>query len=304
MIEKPADARNADLIALYNRKYEPSDKIGKSNKRANRILVLMGVKSSSLLSNEDVEIQIVSKKMEGPYYDYWCQALNIFNKTNKTIYIDKGNCFRISSDAQPYCYYDSSEQMTVSFGKSGGASVGLGGVADALGVGGGIGKIVGGVSIGGGSSSSVSTTYSQQRVIAIPANSSRYLTNDKWVLVNKTTDKHQLVESMERFHFKYVKSEDIGIKKGNINIGEVLTFRENDLPWNRRYIITYSTDENFTNYSSLSAEFYIKEIIGAPSLMSPMNYRPGLNGLVEEELKFDTFVKDFDEYTIIGYHKF
>lgn len=304
-IEKPADARNPQLISLYNRKYEPTSKIGYSKKEAKRILVFIGVKSTSLLSNEEVEIEIISKKMNSPYaFDYWCQALNIVNKTNRTIYIDKGNCFRVSSDTQLYCYYDNSEQTTVSLGKSSGVSIGLGSVAGALGIGGVAGQIASGISVGRESSSSVSTTYSQQRVIAIPAKSSRYLTNDKWVLVNNKSEKYELIESMERFNFKHVKSANIGIKKGDIHIGEILTFAENDLPWNRRYVITYSTDENFTTYSSLYAEMYIQEIIGVPSLMSPMNYRPSLGGLVEDELKFDTFIKNFNEYTIVGYHQF
>ncbi|MDY6297838.1 MAG: hypothetical protein SPL50_06105 [Alloprevotella sp.] len=305
-IEKSADKRNRELISFYNRYYEPTSKIRKSKKKAKRILVIVGMKSTSLLSDGDVEMQITTQKREGPYYDYWCQELNIKNNTNRTIYIDKGNCFRISSDTQLYCYFDSSEQTTISSGRGNGVSLGLGSVAGAFGIGGVAGTIANGISVGTGSSSSISTTYSQQRVMPIPAMSSRSLTTDKWVDVNRTilADEKELVESMERFQFKNVRTKDIGIKKGDICVGEALTFGESDLPWTRRYLITYSFDEAFSTYSQLTAEFYIQEIIGAPSLMSPMNYRPTLGGLMEDELKYDKYVNEFNDYTIIGYHKF
>ena len=304
-VGKSADKRNGELISCYNRYYEPTSKIGKSKKKAKRILVIVGMKSTSLLSDGDVEIHITTQKKKGPYYDYWCQEFNIKNNTNRTIYIDKGNCFRISSDAPLYCYFDSSEQTTINSGRGNGVSVGLGSVSSVLGIGGAAGAIANGVSVGTGSSSSISTTYSQQRVMPIPAMSSRSLTTDKWVDVDRTilADEKELVESMERFQFKEVRTQDIGIKKGDICVGEALTFGESDLPWTRRYLITYSFDEAFSTYSQLKAEFYIQEIIGAPSLMSPMNYRPTLGGLMEDELKFDKYVKGFNEYTIMGYHK-
>lgn len=303
LIARPADTRNADLISLYNRYYEPTDVIGKSKRKAKRVLLIIGMKESSVVSNGEVEIQMLTNKHEGPYYDYWCQTLNIVNKTNRTIYIDKGNCFRISSDSPLYCYYDTSEQTTISSGVGSGASIGLGAISSALGIGGIAGQIASGVSLGGGRSSSVSTTYSQQRVIAIPANSSRALTNDKWVLINRNTNKHELMESLERFHFKDIKTSQIGLHPKQLSIGEVQVFGENDLPWNRKYIITYSTNEQFTTYSTLEADFYIQEIIGVPSLKSPLNYRPDLGGLVEEELDINTYVKDFNDHTIIGYHR-
>lgn len=304
-IERPADYRNAELISFYNHFYEPTNVIGKSKKNAKRFLLIIGMKESSVISNDEIEIQMLTKKFDGPYYDYWCQMLNIVNKTDKTIYIDKGNCYRLSSDSQLYCYYDPSEQVTVSSGRSSGTTLGLGSVAGLLGLSGVAGQLAGGISLGGGHNSSVSTTYSQQRVIGIPANSSRSLTVDKWAAVDRTimSNEQELMESMERFHFKKVKTSDIGFNPETIKVGDVLTFGENDLPWNRKYIITYSTNENFTTYSTLTADFYIREIIGVPRLMSVMKYRPSLGGLMEDELAIDTFVKGFNDYTIIGYHE-
>ena len=288
-IDIPADSRNSELISYYNKYYKPTKEVGLSNKTAKRILVIVGMKSSSIISNKDVELNFVSNKLKGPYYDYWCYGLEIVNKTNNTIYIDKGNCFRISSESPLFCYFDTSEQTTVSEGGGSGLAVGIGNI-----------------SLSGGRALSVSKTYSQQRIIAIPSKSSRYLTEDKWIEVNKTlqTNEKEFIESMERFQFKHVKSDIIGIKQGDIKIGQTLTFKEEELPWDRKYVITYSTEESFRTYSSLTAEFYIQEIIGCKRLMSPMKYRPTLDGLMEDELKFDTYVHNYNKYTIIGYHQF
>ena len=97
----------------------------------------------------------------------------------RTIYIDKGNCFRIGKTGDVYCYFDNTEQTTVNSAGSTGGSLGLGSVADVLGIGGVVGQLANGVSIGGESSHSVSKTYSQQRVIAIPPHGNRNLTEEK-----------------------------------------------------------------------------------------------------------------------------
>ena len=99
--------------------------------------------------------------------------IRITNKSDKIIYIDKSNCFRIDN-GKAQSYYDS-KQVTVSSGNSSGFGIGVGAVANALGIGGTIGTLVNGVTVGGGSSSGVSTTYSQQRLLTIPPHSCAYL---------------------------------------------------------------------------------------------------------------------------------
>ena len=71
-------------------------------------------------------------------------------------------------------------QISVTSGDASGASLGLGSVAGALGVGGVLGTIAGGVSVGGSTSSSVSTSYAQQRILAIPPQSSAYISESSW----------------------------------------------------------------------------------------------------------------------------
>ena len=77
------------------------------------------------------------------------------------------------------------KQISVTSGDTSGASLGLGSVAGALGVGGVLGTIAGGVSVGGGTSSSVSTSYAQQRILAIPPQSSAYISESSWYEYNQ-----------------------------------------------------------------------------------------------------------------------
>lgn len=264
-IKKPADLRNKELISLYNRIYEPR-KLSEKKSAAKEAMLIFGIKPSSVMSNEDIEMSFIRDCPNG----YPIYYINLKNKTDRTLYIDKGNCFRLLHDGTFFCYYDNTEQTTVNLGGTSGASIGLGSVAGVLGVGGTAGQLAGGVSVGGGSSHSVSTTYSQQRIIAIPPHGNRNLTNEKWVQTKKTnlltlsSAEYQRIESAEEFriHTWEKGNSNIGLKRGIINKGNVRIFKENELNWKREYIITYSTEEDFSTYSSINAELFIHEIIG------------------------------------------
>ena len=133
-------------------------------------------------------------------------------------------------------------------------------------------------------------------ILPIPPHQSRYLTDEKW-------DGNKIIEGMERFRFKYVSSNDIGLHNSDIKLGQVQTFNYGDLPWSREYIISYSTDESYREYSFLMAKLYIRELMGCPNIQSFWGYRVGTDGLVEGELDYSKYVEGFNEYTIIGYHK-
>lgn len=291
LIKKTADDRNAEIISLYNQKYEPTS-IAKNNSVAKEFLIIFGVKSSSIMSNEDIEMTFVRERIRSPYGGkYTIYNINLKNKTNKTIYVDKGNCFRVIHDGTFHCYYDNTEQTTVNLGGASGASLGVGSVVGALGINGTIGQIASGVSVGGGTSHSVSTTYSQQRVIAIPPHGNRNLSEEKWVQTKKANllsdAEYKTVDKAENFEL-WGKSSGFGLKRGMVKRGQVRYFNENEIPWKREYIITYSTEEDFKTYSSLNAELYIHEIIGCSTWIDNNNSGKYLNGV--------------NEYTIEGCH--
>lgn len=269
LIKKRADANNEIIIKRHNVVHPNFDGKSPSNKACTTCTVKYGIKSSSIMSNEDVEIEFIRKISSGyDKNDELCYYINIRNKTDRVLYIDKGNCFKVYNDGYSYCYFDASKQTTVSNGGSSGASVNIGSLAGALGIAGTIGQIAGGVNVGGSSTNSVSTTYASQRFIAIPPHGNKYLTEYVWVGEGR---RRTCVESPEDLKFLYIDSDnsheykstvEIGLKKGIVNNNGVRVFEENELPWKREYFITYSNVESFSSYSVLHAELYIQEIIG------------------------------------------
>lgn len=99
--------------------------------------------------------------------------VSVENVSDRVIYLDLGNSFyKIGEVAFPYYVQGA---YTTSAGSSGGASVNLGGVANALGVGGVVGAVAGAVTVGGGNSQTAGTIVYNQRILAIPPHSKREL---------------------------------------------------------------------------------------------------------------------------------
>ena len=316
-VELPPDDNNAGIIKEYNKIYQPTKKIGHSNENATRCFILCGVKDNSLMSNSEIEMKFVARSVHDKemgcntaVWDARRYLLMLTNKTDKTIYIDKGNCFRISPDGSSYTYFEPSEQITATQGGEIGASMNMGAVTGALGIGGIAGTLAGGLNVGRSSNSSTSITYNQQRILAIPPYSFRYLTEDKYVQIRKegsfNVAKYKTVEKSERFLFMSLSPEMIGISKNNLHNGEVLTFAENDLPWSRKYIITYSTSETFRTYSSLNCEMFIKEIIGSRKPRN-INSEKHRHTYGEDFLLYDNwskYISQIDPYCIVGFSMF
>lgn len=287
------DTRNRDLINLYSREYEPTSKVDKKKSKANCYFLIYGVNSNSIISNEAIEIKFIKHLGENPNIDgkYVYYGINVSNKTDKNVYIDKGNCFRILNDGKSICYYDNTEQITENYGGSSGGSIGLGAIGDVLGVGGVAGQIMGGISVGGGSSQSVSKTYSQQRILTIPPHSNRDITDEKWVLSKKSllNKEYKRFEKIECFDFEYEYfNNEAGKSDFGINKGEIITFNENNSPHRRKYFITYSFDCNFLNPSSLTMELFLHQLIGTQRVLFIGD-------------KHTKYINGLDEYSIVGY---
>ena len=277
LIKKPAADNNAEIIARHNVIHPNISGKPASDKAVSYCTLKFGVTASSIMSNADAEISFIRKVATGyDYNDELCYFINIKNKTDKVMYVDRGNCFKVYSDGYAYCYYDASKQTTVNQGGGSGGSVNLGSVAGALGIGGVINQLAGGVNVGGGTTSSISTSYATQRIIAIPPHGSKYLTEYVWIGEGK---RRTCVESPEFFSFdfwekiynsnghdtkgtEYNSITDLGLRRGVISKGQTKIFGEKDLPWKRGFYITYSTDDDIRNYSVLNANLYIQEIIG------------------------------------------
>ena len=291
LIEKTADNNNITIIAQHNRTYQIKNDKEKQKSLAKYCLIFFGAKSSSIMSNEDIEMKFVRRVISTPYL-FWSVCpkyyISIRNKTDRTVYIDKGNCFRLYNNGKYFIYYNNSEQTTVNDGKSNGVSVGLGSIAGVLGIGGTIGELANGINVGGSSSYSVSTTYSQNRIIAVPPHGIVNLAEEKWIKTKKgnliNNSEYKQIEAAETF--EWLNSE-IKLKRGLVNIGESLVYNEFNSPWKREYIITYSHDPKFSVYSTIRTELYLHQIIGCSKNLY-YNYD-----------KFDSYIDGFDENTMV-----
>ena len=90
---------NARLVGQYNCPLGGYGGKEPKNSRAHRAVAIMGITEGSVLANEDVEVEIT--KCEG------AMRYNIFvrNKSDRTLYIDLENCFRIYDDGTFRPYY-------------------------------------------------------------------------------------------------------------------------------------------------------------------------------------------------------
>ncbi len=125
---------NLTIISKYSKLYTPFKNMKYKSKSAWTILAQFHPSPNSVLSNEDIEISF--KMPHTCLYEIW-----IRNKTDKPIYIDLGNTFRVDSDNLYRRYYNQSETISVSSGNTNGGAVNLGALTSSLGVGGIVGEI-------------------------------------------------------------------------------------------------------------------------------------------------------------------
>ena len=275
LVEKSADSRNAEIIALHNKEHGTIKEL-KQTSKANYCCQIFWISPTSVVSNDEIEMTFVRKKIDSPYSTrggsnvYYAYQIVLQNKTDGYIYVDLGSSFRSASTGNVRCYYNA-EQTTVSKSNSSGGALNLGGIAGALGVGGAIGQIAGGVSVGGGTSGGVSRTYNSQRILTIPPHGQRSLTEDKWVRTkdagfwnNGDFDPVEISEWFDNVYWNYYKEMGVHIDpqyaKGQFDGGRT-DFDEANSPFTLNYDISYSTSETFSTYSQLHAKLFVKMLL-------------------------------------------
>ena len=291
-VEKVSDAYNDKLISRYNQILNVEEQ-KKNGKQAKNALLVYGVGRESVMSNEDLEIQFERGIVEWPNSNSKvvhplfgeCYYITLKNKTNKTIYVDLGNCFKIFKDGTYHCFYNPQQTSTTVGGGTGGG-LALGGVANALGIGSGVGQLLSGFSVGGGSTHSISKSYVMQRVIAIPSLGKAKLTENKFLKAKKTRGynygEYEQVESAEKFNYVDLRNN---LNKG-LKRGETIYYEENNTPYSRKYVITYSKTDKFEEYSTMDILVYLRQIVGVPFMEN-----------VEERNKY---IKDFNKMNVIA----
>jgi len=237
LVDVTPDKNNQKVIKRYNRYHHPQRQLAG---QPLGYTAVFGVKKNSIMSTVDIEVNVVKRwvldaainDMENRFY-----FIEIKNKTDKTIYIDKGHCYRINNDSTRYCYFDSERN----------------------------------------------DTCSSKRIIVIPPHSKKNLSDYHAVLTkNGKYQELKIIDYPEDFDWD---ARSAGVCEGFLQEYEVRTFAEDNSPYYRSFLITYSKEADFSTYSCLTINFYMRQLIGAyyPELYKENNIFDRLGG---------------DEYTI------
>lgn len=280
---KPNDT-NKELINQYNYQY-PTVK-GKSESKKNKIvkdaLIYWGFGDESILSTDDIEVRFKRTTDPDDSEDYMYLdreiIISLYNKTKGVIYVDLTNTFKVDhydGKDKGFTWYDSSVIGTNN-SSGGGASLGLGAVTSALGVGGVVGTIANGIGIGGGSSGSANQTKQMERCIAIPPMSEVEL------------PPHMSVSGKEiELHY-----QDFNINGGpklkdklSINKHELRKFTFDDTLFRKDFYITFSKDPNFNTYGTLPIYLYVRAIYGDHPWLNMIDMKSDSNYLFENPSK-------------------
>lgn len=265
--------KNQEWIEQYNKENTFTfEETPKKNKIADYLYCIFGYSNNSILFTDDIRVDIsfgympeaqfhkfsnANKKNLKSFMNYSCLYLafeiKISNTSNKTVYLDLGNSFVTQFNGEAITMYAPSATTTTE-SKSGGVGVNLGAVSSALGVGGAAGTLAQGVNVGGGKTTGTSTVTYSQRIIAIPAKSSKVLGH--WNLF-KIDDK------ISFFHYcKPVWANDVLRSYKNITVRNKESYNEENTPLKLTATISYSHTEDCSSLLTLNSQLYCKEILG------------------------------------------
>ncbi len=247
---------NAKLVEDYNKIYDGYGSKVQRKSKASRAVGIMGMRTTSTLSNEDVTVEF--SKCEDSYMSY---KVFVRNKSNKTVYLDLENCFRLYNDDTFKFYYTGkqikqnrksnqklvltdrqtplrADYATKRKGKSTTSTYNF------------------------ENKKETSQVVKEQRFIAIPPMGKAALppeiTLDEYDEIIKSYEKFDATISRERF--------------GLCN-WQVATFDEHESPYCNTFQITYSHDKSFNLYSTVMFTLYMKQLIGLGTGFSKFDER-------------------------------
>ena len=210
------DKKNKKVIKRYN-SYQHRSTYSGGEALPSGYTAVFGVKQNSVMSTDDIEVNVVKRWVPDAAIDdneHRLYFVEITNKTDQPLYIDKSRCFRIYHDGSKFCYYDPNRD----------------------------------------------DTCTSQRVIAIPPHSKRNLSDYNAVMINNgNLQELKIVDYPEDFNWD---ARTAGIYMGYMLRDEVRLFSEDNSPYYRSFQIAYSKDEDFSTYTLLPINFYMRQLIG------------------------------------------
>lgn len=283
-LESVAAPGNAARIEAINKASVTGKKQPKNKIRGGYVYTFWGVTPNSVLEDQNVILSF--EKAIVPHYNNFSLGHGYFprieNKTDKSIYVDLANSFYIDGKGVSHPLFDTTAYTTTN-SSSTGAGVNMGGIAGALGIGGAIGKIAGGIGVSSTSGTGTSVTEQQQPVVVVPAHSASQFAITRYVLGNNVIDAPLIMTyMMDRPYdtwsgdgywekqYKEILKDYADFSNSTIS-GEELDLQENafvkftpeNSPKKIKFIFTYSTTPDFAEYYTIESDLYLKNIFGA-----------------------------------------
>ena len=284
-VSKPSEKNNS-IISKYNKLYSVNG-LFSGGKTAKKVFFSLGVSNTSIMANDDLEITFnnqmnysrngAEEALKGDKYEncedgdlpwnvafanprYITYQIIIKNRTDRILYVDLSNCFRVYNKHTSKSYYDAS-QYTVANSNSSRLGLGVGSIANVLGINGVVGTLANGISVGTNTSNVTSTTFINERILSIPPHSFKILSEPKWIKVHGANlTSHGKYKNVGG-HYESLPANILNSTR-RLKEGETVVFDENNSPFTQRYIITYSLDPNFKQYSMVDINQYLRQIIG------------------------------------------
>lgn len=322
-LSQEAKAANDALIAKYNEpvSYDILEKHQKEIgvKKANRGIACLQATPNSLFTDGNIEVTceigcLNKNNKNSPAewsLDYYQRNIPYFvtnnpairfsikNKTNQTIYLDLANTFYVSL-GQSICYYIPSS-TTNSHSSSGGGSINLGAVTGALGLGGAVGTIANGVTVGGGSTNTTTNTTYSQRIVAIAPQSTINLTpqylfcnNDKKLVEGLCYDLVSTSLASNSYDYCVYANFSSKSQSGQMKVGDNYVYSIDNSPVKLSFFVAYSKSEQCTDEHVLQSHYYLSYIFGNSLSKQFANYH--LVGKVHNKnsLLFAIMITNFD----------
>lgn len=253
---------NNELIEAYN---FPTPEFGgvfaKEGDRAFYGLVHYAVSDGSILVSDDliISMEAGNEGING-YQSTYSRAsvgghgvgggipniiFTVTNRTERTLYLDLGNTFlTVGGHSQAY-YIPGAQSTTSTTGK--GASVNMGAVAGALGVGGAVGTLANGINVGGGNSTSSNNVVFNQRILAVAPFSKlslerQSMQDNDFLFVRKGYDSNYIMIYTPERLFQ----------------GHPFKYSEQTSPSKLSFFLSYSYSEDCENLKQMSVNLYAK----------------------------------------------
>lgn len=246
--EVEIDTNNLRLINEYNKPIQSTKKL--KNKQANWCTLQYSFTEESVLSNKEVEVVYVRGKdnlytgTEGTISDEGDICIKIRNKSNATIFVDLGESYYICKNkesSEHKYFYNLTKNTTITQETSSGGLAAIGNLA-----------------VGAAGQKGSSITYTQERILKIPPQSTGVVCETKVQIIHiqvyvfePPTHIEEISRGLELYRYT-----------SELKRGEVIDYNVMNSPITYDLKFKYSMDPTFSSYSVIENTLYLSKMIG------------------------------------------